>query len=122
MAKILYTSYFAKADLSNPLAYAITVKVPDWAGKNEGRRLNHCPDLAPTFRMLRLYKNNYITEAQYKDMYLHELNSRGKTPQQVADALPDGAILLCYERRGQFCHRHIAAEWLREGGIEVKEL
>lgn len=118
MAKTLYTSYFAKADLSNPLAYAITVRTPPWAG----RKLNHCPDLAPTSRMLSLYKNGYITEAQYTDMYLHELRARGKTPQQVADALPDGAILLCYEGKGKFCHRHIAAEWLREGGIDVKEL
>jgi hypothetical protein len=30
--------------------------------------------------------------------------------------------LLCYERPGEFCHRHIVAEWLRNAGYEIEEL
>ena len=29
-------------------------------------------------------------------------------------------ILLCYEKKGDFCHRHLVSEWLREE-IEVNE-
>lgn len=38
-------------------------------------------------------------------------------------AIGDGkdVALLCYERPGQFCHRHMLAEYLTEHGIPVKE-
>jgi uncharacterized protein (DUF488 family) len=39
----------------------------------------------------------------------------------VAQAL-EGKVLLCYEKSGDFCHRHLVAEWLRRYGYEVKEL
>jgi uncharacterized protein (DUF488 family) len=29
--------------------------------------------------------------------------------------------LVCYEKSGDFCHRNIVAEWLRNAGYEVKE-
>ena len=30
--------------------------------------------------------------------------------------------LCCYEKPGQFCHRHLLAEWLNEhGGLDIKE-
>ena len=31
-------------------------------------------------------------------------------------------VLLCYEKPGEFCHRHIIAEWFEKAGIRVKEL
>lgn len=37
-------------------------------------------------------------------------------------ALGDDAVLLCFEGKGKFCHRHLAAEWLRSGGIDCEEL
>ena len=31
-------------------------------------------------------------------------------------------VLLCYEKPGRFCHRHILAEWIKEKtGEEVEE-
>ena len=34
----------------------------------------------------------------------------------------DNIILLCYEKSGDFCHRHILADWLEENfGYKVKE-
>lgn len=29
--------------------------------------------------------------------------------------------LICYEKSGDFCHRHIVADWLKASGIEVNE-
>ena len=29
--------------------------------------------------------------------------------------------LVCYEKPGDFCHRHLVAEWLRENGYDCEE-
>lgn len=116
MPKLLYTSYFAKSG-KDPMAYAITVRVPHFAPK-----MPHLQPLAPTGTMLSLYKHGHINQTQYTNAYLRLLEERGKTPQEVADLLPSGAVLLCYEGYPGFCHRHIAAEWLRKGGILIREL
>jgi hypothetical protein len=31
-------------------------------------------------------------------------------------------VLLCYEPAGEFCHRHVLSDWLRERGVEIREL
>jgi hypothetical protein len=31
-------------------------------------------------------------------------------------------VLLCYEPAGEFCHRHVLSAWLREQGVQVREL
>ena len=31
-------------------------------------------------------------------------------------------VLLCYEPAGEFCHRHVLSAWLREHGVEIREL
>ena len=34
----------------------------------------------------------------------------------------DNMILLCYEKSGDFCHRHVLADWLEENfGYRVEE-
>ena len=33
----------------------------------------------------------------------------------------DSVILLCYEKPGDFCHRHLVADWLTKNGTECKE-
>jgi hypothetical protein len=32
---------------------------------------------------------------------------------EVLRDLGDDAVLLCYEKPGQFCHRHLVAQWLK---------
>ncbi len=44
---------------------------------------------------------------------------------QIVDVLPDGAILLCYEKSEEMgeCHRRLIANWIEsETGIVVPEL
>jgi len=42
---------------------------------------------------------------------------------EVYEELGADAVLLCYEREGEFCHRRIVAAWLEaELGIEIPEL
>jgi len=47
-------------------------------------------------------------------------------PKEVEDHLyfmSDGMdiALVCYEKPGDFCHRHLVAEWLRAADIPVEE-
>jgi len=115
--KQLFTSYFARY-ARHPLAVAITVARPAWAPK-----MLHCKDLAPVWGIVRAVKSGRITSAQYTEAYLQLLKERNKSPQQVVDALPDRAVLLCYCSPGSFCHRHVAGMWLSSGAdVEVVEL
>lgn len=68
------------------------------------------------------YNEECINADDYIIRYLALLAERGKSPQEVADALPEGAVLLCYEKPTDFCHRHIAAEWLRGADVTINEL
>jgi uncharacterized protein (DUF488 family) len=34
----------------------------------------------------------------------------------------DKIILLCYEKPGDFCHRHLVADWLTKNGLKTIEL
>jgi uncharacterized protein (DUF488 family) len=91
----------------------------------------HYPYLAPSWDIVRAYKDGSMNANEYTVHYLKLLdegtwdgaNHILKTPQQVIDELPEGAVLLCYEKPTDFCHRHVAARWLMEGtNVEVTEL
>lgn len=76
--------------------------------------------LAPTWEMINGIRNGGWTEYDYTAAYMEKLEDLD--PHQVVDELEDGSILLCYEISTDFCHRHIAAEWIqRETGIIVQE-
>ena len=35
----------------------------------------------------------------------------------------DNAVMLCYEKPGDFCHRHLIADWITKNtGITVEEV
>lgn len=115
--KTLYTSYYARSG-KNPAAISISVKPPRWYP-----RMAHNVDLAPTWELVDAYKKGDIDANQYTVRYLELLEERGKTAQEIVDSLPEGAVLLCYEKPSDFCHRHVAAQWLREGSdVQITEL
>lgn len=69
---------------------------------------------SPSAALLAAYKNHAISEEEYKKVYIQQLIDRGLTPEKVKNMLPENALLLCYEKKGDFCHRHILAEWLKD--------
>jgi len=82
--------------------------------------------LAPRWDLLNAFRNDEITEAQYIVSYnamLSKLNAK-----KVFDELHhycDGSepVLLCHCGIKDFCHRHLAAEWLeKELGIQIDEV
>lgn len=119
---MIYTSYFAKLRNipKDVVPIAICKYPPKWY-----RGLTY-KALAPPEYLLHAWKGGAVTEKDYIRVYktyvLDNLN-----PQAVIDELiqmPGGrdVVLLCYEKIGDFCHRHLVAEWLRQAGYKCEEL
>jgi len=115
--KKIYTSNYARHS-NNKNAIAISLTVPEWY---EGTWFKY---LAPKTDMVGKIKKssaNY-NQRKYTRDYLDVLKARNVNPRALVDALSDGAILLCYEPPGVFCHRRILADWIeRHTGVVVPE-
>ena len=113
----VYTSYFANSkNLSKEGIVVISIArySPKWFS---GQRYTK---VAPTGWML----SNNCTHDQYLRSYDNIL--RHLNPNEVireVGELSQGrdVALCCYEKPGDFCHRHLLADWLTKNGIEVKE-
>lgn len=79
----------------------------------------HETKLAPSADLLLKYKNNEISEEEYDLIYLEELKKLN--PNEIAKEY-DNSIFLCYEKKGEFCHRNILSNWLKENNIKIEEL
>lgn len=112
----IFTSYFGNVGTLKRCGIH-PISIARWSPRNwDGDRLIW---LAPTPYMvkeasreeyIRMYKS--ICQSVNIELLIRQLSDIG-----------DGkdVALLCYERPGQFCHRHMLAEYLTEHGIPVKE-
>lgn len=120
---MIYTGYYAKLkkykeDGLYPIA--ISGRVPDFFSGDRYK------DFAPRFRMFQKWKNKEISDLQYTTEYRQWLDSLDKEEirEELKDVLKEynDIVLLCYEKPGDFCHRHILADWLEENmGVRVDE-
>jgi len=68
----------------------------------------------------------YLSEKEYVPKFMRILATLSaieivQTIRKFANG--NDAVLLCYEKEGDFCHRRLVAEWLKkEVGEEVREL
>jgi len=109
------TSYFAKVrNLYGANLISIALKTPP------GFKGTIYTRLAPTYELLNKWKNKKINEREYIEEYLQILNKLD--PHKIYQQLGEDAILLCYEKSGDFCHRHIVADWFKKYGYDVEEL
>lgn len=88
-------------------------------------------DLAPSTDLLFSYKENKINEEQYKKRYLEELKKLSFNiiiKFLLKELENKDVILLCYENKNSFCHRHILRELLNKiltrnkSNVIIKEL
>ena len=108
------TSYFAKAG-NLPNAVSIAGSAPGFFKDREYKKL------APKYWFFLKYKKDG-DEAYYTEQYQKEVLDT-LDPQQVFNELGEDVILLCWEKTGKFCHRHLIAKWLEEKlNIKVSEL
>jgi len=72
--------------------------------------------LAPTWDLVLGVKGGTISEEEYTRVYLALLRERyrGRKEQFLEVLRRDEVVLLCYCRKGWFCHRHIAVEVLEK--------
>ena len=73
-----------------------------------------------------MLKDENQTQEQYIERYNRLVLGTLRVENVVRDIerLSGGrdAALLCYEKPGDFCHRHLLAKWItEESGVEVKE-
>lgn len=114
----MYTSYFRQIDnIKNPLS--ICGKAPHWYVGPEFKRL------APKYWFFEKYKKGEFNEEQYtyhfKKDVLEPLNCQ-RLYTYLVNMYGDDVTLLCYEKPGDFCHRHIVSEWFETNlNITVNE-
>lgn len=113
----IYTSYFANSkELSKAEVMPVSIArySPKWF---YGPRIMV---VAPTSYML--------SESCGHEEYLRKYDEilRALDPRSVVDMIESisngrDVALCCYEKPGDFCHRHLLADWLTKNGYEVKE-
>ena len=76
--------------------------------------------LAPSKQLFFDVKAKRITTEEYETRYKNEILAKLDAA-TVYEHLKDN-VLLCWEAPGEFCHRRIVAEWIKEKlDIEVPE-
>lgn len=115
----IYTSYFAKTSALRKLGIipiAISLYPPKWF---DGPAL---PQLAPKKYML----DDSLSEEKYTELYVQnvlnilDIRMLGDTIGAMASG--KDVALLCFEKPGDFCHRHIVSKWLKEKtGVDIVE-
>lgn len=104
----VYTSYFARASKIVPDRRLVSISL----GTPEGWRGRYYRDLNPSKSLLFAYKSGSISDAEYEETYKFETLSR-LNPNEVMEDLK-GCVLCCWEKSGEFCHRHLVMKWLAE--------
>lgn len=109
------TSYFAKFN-DEKFGVSISRVTPKWSNITKEYKA-----LAPSWSLVSDYKSGKIDKDGYTKRYYEETLSK-LDAKKVYNDLKD-KVLLCYEKKGDFCHRHIVANWIEnELGIKVEEI
>ena len=131
---MIYTSYFAKLKSlpENIIPISICGKAPDWYKGLQYKKL------APKYDFFMEWKKNHDNDYYIKcfnEQVLDKLNV-DDVIKELDSLLIDAAtsldytgdlmlvpqiVLVCYEKPGDFCHRHLVAGWLNENGFRCKE-
>lgn len=80
--------------------------------------------LAPEYKMFMDWKKGKIDDDQYTEIFTKRLNTLDKEAvrNMLTKWFDKDVILLCYEKTGDFCHRHIVASWVEDNlGLSVGE-
>lgn len=125
----MYTGYFAKIktyEKAGLIPIAICGGIPNWYKGLWYKKL------APKWSFFNEWKNG----AEHKgdnDYYIQHFNNEVLNKLSVSLVVEDlqkianmkdtdKIILLCYEKPGDFCHRHLVADWLTKNGLKTIEL
>lgn len=118
------TSYFAQLRKIEAMDGAVPVAVcrypPVWYNGEVYKKI------APDYSMMTGMKNA-DTREYFKSKYLKEVLGRlepGSVEKDIAAIVERNggafAVLLCFEKPADFCHRHLVAEWLGRNPDEAE--
>lgn len=117
---MILTSYFANIrnlpDNCEPIA--ICGKRPD---SYTGKYVTYLAPKKYFFNIWRETRDNEYYIKHFNEEVLSVLDP--KTVESWLLTMANGKIpvLICYEKPGNFCHRHLVAKWLNDANIECKE-
>lgn len=114
----IYTSYFGNLNKLPPSITPIAIVrfMPRWTKLPQIPNYDH---LAPKSMWMNLPEEEFKTAFR---SYLNELKVNVVIYQLELLSRGNDVALICYEKPGEFCHRRIVAEWLKEiAGITVEE-
>jgi len=104
----VYTSYYSVVDKYVLKGRQVSISV----SSPKGFRGIRYTKLMPSVELLRDYKGGRVDKNEYiKRYYCETLNKLN--PSEVYNELK-GKVLLCWEKKGEFCHRAIVLYWLKE--------
>jgi len=118
---MIYTGYYAKLKLyenAGLMPISIAGKAPEFYKGFQFKTF------APSWDIFSKWKSGEINNFQYTERFREEiLNKLDKEGiRRFLDSFETDIILLCYEKSGDFCHRHIVADWIEtEFGKKVEE-
>ena len=120
---MIYTSYFGKLKSlpENIIPISICGKAPDWYDGLQYKKL------APKYDFFMKWKESHDNDYYIKcfnEQVLNKLNILTVIRDLldlVEDVVDKKICLICYEKPGDFCHRHLVADWLNKNGFECKE-
>ena len=109
----MMTSYFSKYRGENGVS--IARKTP------KGFKGVIYTPLFPPSGALYDYKSGNLTKEAVENIYIEEVLEK-LDPYKIIKDLGENAVLLCYEKSEDFCHRHIVAKWIYDKtGIIIPE-
>jgi len=114
---MIYTSYFAhisKLPKEYPLYYISNSTI--------NSRIQQLSCVVPDWHIVKDYKDGLINEEVYTQKYLQMLEDNKEEILKQIKNLPNNSVLLCYEGKTKFCHRHVLADWLKTYNIEIEEI
>ena len=117
---MIFTGYYAKLkeyENAGLQPLSIAGKAPDFY---KGPQFK---SLAPEYKMFMDWKKGKIDNMGYTSIFLEHLNTLDKEAvRRMLTSFDKDGILLCYEKPGEFCHRHIVADWLESNfGWKIDE-
>ena len=121
---MIYTSYFAKLKSlpDNIIPISICGKAPDWYKGLQYKKL------APKYDFFMKWKTDHDN-----DYFIKCFNEQVLNKLSVLDTIIElselggfenrhnDICLICYEKPGDFCHRHLVSDWLNKNGFSCKE-
>ena len=117
----IYTGYYAKIKKyteAGLVPVSIAGKAPAFYKGIQFKKL------APTFEIFNAWKTGEINDFEYTSKFRKEVlgNLDKLYIKEALASFGEEIILLCYEKTGDFCHRHIVADWIEEAlGVPVEE-